>query len=58
MQKLQRGQENSKIERLEQMEQGIISQARIICTTLSTGANKILEKFKNKIEYLIIDEAC
>jgi len=40
------------------MEQGIISQARIICTTLSTGANKILEKFKNKIEYLIIDEAC
>jgi superfamily I DNA and/or RNA helicase len=58
LQKLQRGQENSKIERLEQMEQGIISQARIICTTLSTGANKILEKFKNKIEYLIIDEAC
>lgn len=31
----------------EQKEQALISQARIICTTLSTGASRVLEKFEN-----------
>lgn len=39
-------------------ENAFIEEADIICTTLSTGANKVLSQLANRIDYLIVDEAC
>jgi senataxin len=41
-----------------EVEEGIIKNARIICTTLSMSGIEKLEIMKDKFEYLIIDEAC
>jgi superfamily I DNA and/or RNA helicase len=39
-------------------EKMIISEAKIICCTLSMAGSAKLEPFVNSFEYLIIDEAC
>jgi superfamily I DNA and/or RNA helicase len=36
----------------------IISEAKIICCTLSMAGSTKVRKFANDFEYLIIDEAC
>jgi senataxin len=41
-----------------EVEEGIIKNARIVCTTLSMSGIDKLEIMKDKFEYLIIDEAC
>lgn len=42
----------------DSLEKMFLNQADIICTTLSTGANKALSMLKGDISYLIVDEAC
>ena len=41
-----------------EIEEGIIKQARIVCTTLSMSGLEKLEVLKDQLDYLIIDEAC
>ena len=42
----------------KEAEKAIISEASIICCTLSMAGSNKLEAFKDRFEYLIIDEAC
>lgn len=42
----------------KEAEKAIIHDANIICCTLSMAGSAKLETFRDKFEYLIIDEAC
>ena len=42
----------------KEAEKFIISEAKIICCTLSMAGSSKMEGFVNQFEYLIIDEAC
>jgi len=55
---LESGRMNAPIVDRKLKEEFLLSRSRIICTTLSTGANKGLEKLEGEIDYLIVDEAC
>ena len=49
----------SKIDNLKLLETVYLNQARVILTTLMTGASgKLRDRLKLDVDYLIIDEAC
>lgn len=55
---MQLGKKQAPIKDLDNKRNIFLAKASIFCTTLSTGASKIMMKLKSKIDYLIVDEAC